>query len=42
MKQLKELIMSDENLNKDIEESVRNVKNSVEVAEVVKEMEKMN
>ena len=42
MKQLKELIMSDENVNKDIEESVRNVKNSVEVAEVVKEMEKMN
>ena len=34
--------MSDENVNKDIEESVRNVKNSVEVAEVVKEMEKMN
>ena len=42
MKQLKELIMSDENVNKDIEELVRNVKNSVEVAEVVKEMEKMN
>ena len=42
MKQLKELIMSDENVNKDIEESVRNVKNSVEAAEVVQEMEKMN
>ena len=41
IKQLKELIMSDENVNKDIEESVRNVKNSVEAAEVVKEMEKM-
>ena len=33
-------ILSDENVNKDIEESTRNVKNSDEATEVVKEMEK--
>ena len=38
MKQLKELILSDENVNKDIKESTRNVKN---FKEVVKEMEKI-
>ena len=32
--------MSDENVNRDIEKSARNVKNSDKVAEVVKEMEK--
>ena len=41
MKQLKESIMSDENVNKDIEESAWNVKNSDEVEAVVKEMEKI-
>ena len=40
MKQLKESIMSEENLRRDIKESTRKVKNSDEVAEVVKEMEK--
>ena len=40
MKQLKESIMSEENLRRDIKESTRNVKNSDEVAEVAKEMEK--
>ena len=38
MKQLKESILSDENVNKDIKESTRNVKN---FKEVVKEMEKI-
>ena len=41
MKQLKELITSDENVNKDIKESVRKVKNFAEAAEIVKEMEKV-
>ena len=42
MKQLKELITSDENVNKDIKGSVRKVKNFVaEAAEIVKEMEKV-
>ena len=41
MKQPKESIMSDENVNKDIEESARKVKNSKEVVEVVEEMEKI-
>ena len=40
MKQLKESIMSDENVNKDIEESAWNVKNLDEAEAVVKEMEK--
>ena len=40
MKQIKESIMSEENVRRDIKESTRNVKNSDEVAEVVKEMEK--
>ena len=40
MKQLKEPIMSDENVNKDIEESAWNVKNLDEAEAVVKEMEK--
>ena len=39
MKQLKELVMSDKNVNKDIEESARYVKNSDKAAEVLKEME---
>ena len=34
--------MSDKNVNKDVEESTRNVKNSDEAGEVVKEMEEMN
>ena len=34
IKQLKELIMSDGNINKDIEESVRNVNNSDEATKV--------
>ena len=34
--------MSDKNVNKDVEESTKNIKNSDEAAEVVKEMEKMN
>ena len=41
MKQLKESTMSDENVNKDIKESARSVKNLDEAVEVVKEMEKM-
>ena len=41
MKQLKELKMSNEKVNKDIEESARNVKNPNKSVEVVKEMEKM-
>ena len=41
MKQLKESIMSDENVNKDVEESAGNVKYSDEAAEFVKEMEKV-
>ena len=40
MKQIKESIMSEENVRRDIKESTRNVKNSDEVTEVVKEMEK--
>ena len=36
IKQLKEWIISNENVNKDIEESARKVKNSEEVAEVSK------
>ena len=40
MKQIKESIMSEENVRRDIKESTRNVKNSDEVAEVAKEMEK--
>ena len=34
--------MNDENVNKDIEESARNVKTSGEVAEVVQKMGKKN
>ena len=34
--------MSDENVNKDIKESTRNVKNLDEAVELTKEMEKMN
>ena len=34
--------MSDENVNKDIKESTRNVKNLDEAVELIKEMEKMN
>ena len=41
IKQLKEWIICNENVNKDIEESARKVKNSEEVAEVVKDMEKI-
>ena len=41
MKQLKESIMNDENVNKDIEESARKDKNSEVAAEVVKETEKI-
>ena len=40
MKQLKESIMNDENVNKYIQKSARKVKNSKEGAEFVKEMEK--
>lgn len=41
-KQVEDLIMSDRNLNTDIEESAKKVQNSQEVAEdVVKEMEKI-
>ena len=41
-KQVEDLIMSDRNLNTDIEESAKKVQNSQEVAEdVAKEMEKI-
>ena len=40
-KQLEESIMSDKNVNTDIEESARKIKNSDEAAVVVQEMEKI-
>ena len=41
MKYVKESIMSNEIANQDIENTVKNVKSSGEVMEVVKEMEKL-
>lgn len=42
MKELKESIMSDEIVNKDNEESSRNVENSEEAVEVFEDMQKFN
>ena len=41
MKQLREAIMNNKNVNKDIKESARKVKNSEEEAEIVTEMKKI-
>ena len=41
-KKTKESIMSEENVNKNFEESARNIKSSDKAAEVVKEMEKIS